>query len=153
MFTIIYFSIQGQISYLINSIAEKPFRLLFYLLQPIFIFPWDVINGFFLYSERATIAMLFGFLFSPLIASIIAGIYGKDVLKSLCGWCFTVLTCLITWMILLSYDSIFRYYINSTILLEQAIITLIINGIILCLFYGFCASFFSFMKKRISDLD
>ena len=153
MFTIIYFSMQGRLSYYANSIDEKPLRLLFYLLQPIFIFPWDIMNSFFLFSEPHMIALLFGFIFSLLIASIIAGIYGTDAIKAFCGWCLTVLICLTMWLILISCDSTFRYYINSNILLEQAIITLAINGIITCLIYGSCASFFSFLKTRISDFD
>jgi len=153
MFTIIFFSIQGQLGNFSNIIIEKPFRIFFYLLQPIFILPMDVINSFLLFSNPYMIAMLFGFLFSPFIASIVAGIYGKDALKSFGGWCLTTIICLIMWMVLFSYDSLFRDYITSSIVLERAIITLILNGIVTCLLYGFCASFLSFMIKRISDLD
>ena len=151
MFAFIFFSIQGQLSYLLNTLSVKPFTMFFYLFQPIFIFPWDVVAAITVFSERAMLAMLVGLIISPLIASVVAGNYGERELESFEGWFLIALTCTIIWMIFLPYDTIFRFYIDTFIPLESAILTIILTGLLFCVLYGFVASLTTCIKRRLSE--
>ena len=136
IFVIIEYSIGDAIDNLFGLFTDYPGTIIQWLLRPVRYFPWDIINEFLETSYISTKTWYVGMFLSLIIASIIAGLTGGEVKNAFGGWALTMIFSIIMYIIPLSLGG---QYTNNTCGLctsQEAIIMVIIIGIVHLLIFG-----------------
>lgn len=149
IFIIIAYSIGGGIDTLLfGFFADYPWAIIQWLLRPVRYYLWDIINEILATSYISTKTWFIGMFLSLIIASIIAGLTGGNIKNSFGGWALTMIFSIILYIIPLSLGG---QYTNNTCGLctpQEAIIMVIIIGIVHLLIFGFITLLTALMIGR-----
>jgi len=134
LFTVISYALNDDMYILIDSITAYPFLIIYHLTKAFTFFPWYLIElisvgtGYMLYYIGVFVALI--------IASIIAGISGGDIPKSLGGWILTSICCIVLLMAGAYVEAMVKQYICATCTVEEAIVDVLITGATNLLIFG-----------------
>jgi hypothetical protein len=149
LFYIITYSVADLFDLLINNISDHPSHGIYLTTYPTHYFPWELFERF---AETSTtsafkIYWLGGFI-SFVLAAIVAGFMGGDLVKSLIGWFLTVVCAMIILVIVFMIDDYNLTYISFTTTLVDGIITVLIAGLVNALIYGVIVLLIAFLTGR-----
>ena len=131
----------------LDRIAAHPTHAAFLLIYPSRYFPWEIIlKGIETSSPQFTILYIGGFV-TFVIAALVAGLMGGDIGKSFGGWVLTCMTYMVTHIIILIIDESNISYINFYYTLVDAIILVIITGIVNMLVFGGIVILIAYLKR------
>jgi hypothetical protein len=143
---IIGYSIAELIDLEVDRFGEYPAFIPYRMIYGAGYFPWELLE---LYTDTTPEVTYMGLFISPIIASIIAGLTGGDVLKALGGWILTCITCMIMFAILFtSVDYLWGYYCSSCTTAESAVIRAIVHVLVNLMIFGALAGFIALIIGR-----
>ncbi|MFX1417604.1 MAG: hypothetical protein ACFE9N_01655 [Promethearchaeota archaeon] len=151
LITIISYSIVGLLIDLeLPRYSTHPVFVFFRLIYPMLFFPWDLLI---LGANQALIGFMvfyFGFFISLIVASVVAGLMGGDIVKSVGGWILTSITCILVFIIIALIDSIVLAFVCFSCTFEEVMVQVIIHGLINILLFGVLTAFIAMLKGRSS---
>lgn len=139
LFIIIAETISGNLGPLFSAISSDPLIIITILFAPIIYLPGNVITS--LYTQisfgpiDASLIGSVGFLVSPFVAALVAGLTGESKKGSFGGWMITALIGSAAWGVLA-----FVYLGPNPIML---LIAYMLNGVVYGIFYGCFALLFT----------
>jgi len=149
--TIIGYSIAELIDLEVERYGDYPAFIPFRMILAAGFFPWELLDYYVNMSNTGLKVFYMGLFVAPIIASIIAGLTGGDVLKSVGGWILTCITCMIMFAILFNVEDVTRSYYCLTCSTESAIIEAIVHVLVNLMIFGALAGFIALIIGRSSD--
>ena len=148
MFFIIAYSIEGYINSAFTSIAAHPALILFWLANPMQHFIWELIMGIAFPVGVGWTVLYIGYIFSLTIASIIAGIAGGSILKAVGGWIITSIISMGLIVAMFFIDSYTITYFCGLCTLNEAIVEIVLPGVVNLLIFSGVALVVGFLVGR-----
>jgi len=148
LFTIIGNSIYQSLEFEFTRFAEHPTFIIFRLIYPFHSFPWDIFNRIITVPEIGIKTMYIGYFISLVMASIIAGFTGGEIVKSVGGWILTSITCILLFIIIITIDVYNKSQFCVGCSLDEAIIYVIIPGVVNLLIFGVLAALIGYIRGR-----
>ena len=149
LIVIISYSVAGYLDLHLATISIEPLIIIVDLIHPIGMFPWEAIQRSFNSIPGFNILYM-GFVISLAVASIIAGIFGGSLGKSIIGWILTSVTCIGVFILLISISTANLSFYCFMCSLEEGIIEIFITGISNMLIFGILTSIIAVIKGRSS---
>ena len=113
---------------------------------PIHYYPWELIDSKITAVDIVGIFIMYiGFFISIIIASIVAGLTGGSLFKSVGGWILTSITCMLLFVIILVIDDYNLGFFGS-IILGEAIVTMIAKVGVNLLIFGALTAVIALIK-------
>jgi len=148
LFTYIGNAIYESLDYEFTRFEEHPTFILFRSMYPISWYPWVLINRIIVTSVIGIKIMYIGYFISLITASIIAGLIGGSVVKSVGGWTLTLMTCMVLFAIILVIDDYNQGFFCNSCSLVQAIGTMTITVGSNLLIFGALTALIALLKGK-----
>ncbi|MFX0060429.1 MAG: hypothetical protein ACFE85_13470 [Candidatus Hodarchaeota archaeon] len=148
LFFIIAYSIEGVINLAFTDIAEHPLLILFFLSTPTHHFIWELILWISLPIGVGWKVLYIGMILSYSLASIIAGISGGSILKSLGGWVLTSICSIVIIIVMFLIDSYTASWFCSLCTFNEAVIEIVLPGIVNLLIFSGVSILVAFLIGR-----
>ena len=136
LFWIIGYSMEGTLESQFDIIANYPGWIIVKLFYPMARFPWTFLDLASQTSSDGLKVIYIGYLFSLIIASIVAGLTAGDIPNAIGGWSITGVVCILL-VIVAVYEEYVRwlgYEFLGT--LEEVIVEIIVSGILNIIIFG-----------------
>jgi len=117
-------------------------------MYPISWYPWVLIDRIIVTSVIGIKIMYIGYFISLITASIIAGLIGGSVVKSVGGWTLTLMTCMVLFAIILVIDDYNQGFFCNSCSLVQAIGTMTITVGSNLLIFGALTALIALLKGK-----
>ena len=140
------YSFAGLLNMIFDRIANHPTYIAYTLIYPSSYFPWELIfTGIEAPSIPFTI-MYIGGVVTFIIAAIVAGLMGGDIIKSFGGWIITCGTYMAVHVIILVIDDYNLNFLSFSATLIDGIIIVIITGVVNMLIFGGLVLLIAYLK-------
>jgi len=147
--TIIGYSIAELIDLEVERYGDYPAYIPYRMIHAAGFFPWELLESYADMTLTGLKIYYIGLFISPIIASIIAGLTGGDVLKAIGGWILTCITCMIMFAILFSLEgNVWSYYCYTCTTKESAMIRAIVHVLVNLMIFGALAGFIALIIGR-----
>jgi hypothetical protein len=149
--TIIGYSIAELIDLELERYGDYPAFVPYRMISPMGFFPWELLDYFADVSNSGLKLFYMGLFLAPIIASIIAGLTGGDIVNSVAGWILTSITCMILFAILFSAEDAVRGYYCFTCTTDSAIVRAIVHVLVNLMIFGALTAFIALIVGRSSS--
>ncbi|KKK41602.1 hypothetical protein LCGC14_1983720 [marine sediment metagenome] len=148
LFTFIGNAIYQSLDYEITRFGDHPTFVLFRLMFPIHWYPWVLIDRIIVTLEVGIRIMYIGYFISIVIASIISGLFGGSVVKSVGGWILTSITCMLLFALIILIDDYNGGFFCSGCTSGEAIIFMTIPVLINLMIFSALTALIALIKGR-----
>ena len=145
LFLIIGYSIVELLDFQLDRVADHPTYSIFFVTYPARFFPWELLENFI--STPPKILFLGG-LISCAIGTIIAGLMGGDICKSFGGWIVTSISIILLFIAMITIDDFNLGILFFGDTYTEAIVQILITGIINMLIYGALVLLIALIKGK-----
>lgn len=147
---IIAYAMADLLDVVFNTIADHPSQSIFLTTYPNRYFPWELFSRSAETSSFEFKLFYIGGFISFVVAAIIAGFMGGDIIKSLEGWFLTVFVSTGLLIIMILIDDFNLGYIKYGISLTEGIVIVVIAGLVNALIYGVIVFLIALLLGRSS---
>ena len=141
------YSIAGLMDMIFDRIATHPSYTAYTLIYPSSYFPWELIFTGIDSSSIPFAIMYIGGFVSFIIAAIVAGLMGGDIIKSFGGWILTCGTFMAVHVIILVIDDYNLNFLSFSATLIDGIIIVLITGVVNMLIFGGLVLLIAYLKS------
>jgi hypothetical protein len=148
LFFIIGYAGSGLLDAPLSRIADHPSHSIHVITYPVNWFPWELIERFIITNSIWFKLFYIGGFISFLIAALIAGLMGGSIGNAFIGWLMTSGCFILLVIIMISIDPFNIDYICYMCTLEQAIVKVVITGLVSTLIFGALVFIIALIKGR-----
>lgn len=147
-FTVYSSSVQVVLEMELERIAAHPSHIGYTMIYPSRFFPWQLIQlGIENSSYQFTIYYIAGFV-TFILAAIVAGLMGGDIIKSFGGWILTCITYMVIHIAIVFIDEYNIFYIHFSYTAVEAIILILITGVVNMLVFGGVVILIAYIRSK-----
>jgi len=95
LFWIIGYAVADLMDLLVSHVQSSPLYVIQRIVYPMGMFPWDAITTSMNMTNIGLKIFYIGFVVTLAVASIVAGLFGGSIIKSLSGWYLTSFVCIL----------------------------------------------------------
>ena len=148
LFWIIGYAVADLMDLLVSHVQSSPLYVIQRIVYPMGMFPWDAITTSMNMTNIGLKIFYIGFVVTLAVASIVAGLFGGSIIKSLAGWYLTSIVCILLYIIILLIDISLLGYVCTSCTLADGIIQILIVGLVNMLMFGVLTFLIALIKGR-----